>query len=133
MGSSPIVSTTGRDRQLHALTVRRTAVSRLKPVRSGKAVVMERRQLVWRVVCVASSALAAGAARRAAVIGWEKSKHEPAPTGPETARRPWGEALLWAVTVAVGVAVFRVVAEKATAAAWTKATGSEPPSTNGDG
>ena len=64
---------------------------------------MERRQLVWRGVSVASSALAAG------------------------------EALLWAVTVAVGVAVFRVVAEKATAAAWTKATGSEPPSTNGDG
>ena len=92
---------------------------------------MERRQLVWRGVSVASGALAAAVARRAAVLGWEKSKHEPAPTGSETARRPWGEALIWAVTVAVGVAVFRVVAEKATAAAWTKATGSEPPATNG--
>ena len=37
--------------------------SRLRQRRSGKAVVMERRQLVWRGVSVASSTLAAGAAR----------------------------------------------------------------------
>ena len=80
---------------------------------------------------LASGALAAGVARRAAVVAWEQSRHEPPPTGPDTATRPWSEALIWAVTVAVGVAVFRVVAEKATAAAWTRATGSEPPSTNG--
>jgi acetyl-CoA acetyltransferase len=91
---------------------------------------MEREELAWKGVSVAAGALAAGAARRAAVVAWEKSTHAPAPTGAESAERPWSRAMLWAVTVAIGVAIARVSVERATAAAWTRATGSPPPSTN---
>ena len=92
--------------------------------------VVERRQLAWKAVSVAAGALAAATARRAAVVGWEKSCGEPAPTGPATRERSWSEALSWAVAVAAGVAVARVVAERAAGAAWETATGSPPPSTS---
>ena len=94
---------------------------------------MERKELAWKAVSVASGAVAAGAARRAAVATWEKARKEPAPTGPAVRERSWGQALLFAVAVAAGVAVARVVAERTAAMAWEHATGSAPPSPNGSG
>jgi hypothetical protein len=94
---------------------------------------MERREVAWKAVSVAAGAVAAAAARRAAVVAWEKARHEPAPTGPATRERSWREALMFAVAVAAGVAVARVVAERTAAAAWERATGAAPPSPNGHG
>jgi Protein of unknown function (DUF4235) len=89
---------------------------------------MERREIAWKAVSVAAGAVAAAAARRAAVTAWEKARHEPAPTGPATRERSWPEALVFAVAVATGVAMARVVAERTAAVAWERATGSSPPS-----
>ena len=89
---------------------------------------MERRKIAWRAVSVCAGALATATVRRAATAAWEKSRDEPAPTGPATRERPWSQALAWAVAVAIGVAIARVVAERAAGAAWESATGSAPPS-----
>jgi hypothetical protein len=94
---------------------------------------MERREVAWKALSVAAGAVAAAAARRAAVAAWEKARHEPAPTGPVTRERSWGQVVVFAVAVATGVAVARVVAERTAAVAWERATGSAPPSPNGHG
>jgi hypothetical protein len=94
---------------------------------------MARREVAWKALSVAAGAVAAAAARRAAVTAWEKARHEPAPSGPATRERPWPQAVSFAVAVAVGVAVARVVAERTAAVAWERATGSAPPSPNGHG
>jgi hypothetical protein len=39
----------------------------------------------------------------------------------------WPDALTWAIAVAVGAAVARVVAQRGAAAAWERATGDPPP------
>jgi hypothetical protein len=92
---------------------------------------MERREVAWKALSVAAGTIAAAATRRVAVATWEKARHEPAPTGPATRERSWRDALVFAVAVAAGVAVARVVAERTAAAAWEQATGSAPPSPNG--
>lgn len=85
-----------------------------------------KREQVWKAVAVASGALAAASVRRAAVAAWRSGRHEDPPVHPGGDVRI-GDALLWGVSVAVGVAVARVVAERLAASAWNAATGSPPP------
>jgi hypothetical protein len=92
---------------------------------------VERKQVAWKAVSIAAGAVAAGVARRTAIVVWEKTRKEPAPTGPATRQRSWAQALIFAVTVATGVAVARVVAERSAAAVWERTTGSTPPTPNG--
>jgi Protein of unknown function (DUF4235) len=83
-------------------------------------------QRVWKAVAVASGALAAATVRRVAVAAWRSGRHEDPPLHPGGDVRV-GDALLWGVSVAIGVAVARVVAERLAASAWSAATGSPPP------
>ncbi len=53
--------------------------------------------------------------------------HEEPPTNPAARSVPWRDALIWAISVAAGAAVARVVAERGAATAWEAATGSPPP------
>jgi hypothetical protein len=39
----------------------------------------------------------------------------------------WQRALAWSISLAVGVGMARVVAERSAAAAWSKVTNSPPP------
>jgi hypothetical protein len=39
----------------------------------------------------------------------------------------WRDALVWSVTVAIGIGVARVIAERGAAAAWNAAMGSPAP------
>jgi Protein of unknown function (DUF4235) len=87
---------------------------------------MEQRRL-WQFVAFASGAAAAAGVRRGAVTLWRTSTHEDPPENPIGRDVAWRDALIWAVAVAVGAAVARVVAQRTAAAAWSAATGSPPP------
>jgi Protein of unknown function (DUF4235) len=82
---------------------------------------------LWRLVALMSGAASAAVVRQAAVALWRTSQHEDPPSHPGARDVGWRDALIWAVSVGVGAAVARVVAERGAAAAWTAATGSAPP------
>jgi Protein of unknown function (DUF4235) len=84
-------------------------------------------RVVWKAVAFVSGLAAAAGVRRAATLVWRTSKHEDPPVHPGSRRVRLRDALTWAVSVAVGAAVARVVAERAAAAAWNAATGEPPP------
>lgn len=85
------------------------------------------KRLLWRGVALASGALSAALVRQVAVLLWRTSRHEDPPTHPGSRNVKLHDALIWTVSVAVGAAVARVVAERSAAAAWNAATGSPPP------
>jgi hypothetical protein len=86
---------------------------------------MERR--LWQVATLAAGAGSALIVRQVASTLWRTTQHEDPPQHPADPDVPWRAALIWAVSVAVGAAVARVMAERGAAAAWTAATGSPPP------
>jgi hypothetical protein len=86
---------------------------------------MERR--LWQLATLAAGAASALAVRRAATTMWRTTRHEDPPQHLAARGVGWGDAMIWAISVAVGAAVARVVAERGAAAAWTAATGSPPP------
>lgn len=69
--------------------------------------------------------VAAVAARKVVSALW-RGDVEP-PLNPADRRVPWRDALTWALATALGAAVARVVAYRATAAGWESATGDAPP------
>jgi hypothetical protein len=94
----------------------------------GKPSQGERR--LWQLVALGAGVAAAALVRGAAVLVWRKGRHEDPPVHPSARGVSLADALLWAVSLAVGAAVSKVFAERA-AAEWQKATGSPPPNPNG--
>jgi hypothetical protein len=86
-----------------------------------------RDRVLWQAVAFASGTLAAAAVRRVAVSTWRNARHEDPPENPIARDVGWRNALVWAISVAVGAAVARVVAQRGAAAAWQAATGEPPP------
>jgi Protein of unknown function (DUF4235) len=85
------------------------------------------KQMAWQGVAAASGTLAAMAVRRLAVTTWRSTKHVDPPENPVARDVSWPDALTWAVAVAIGAAVARVVAQRGAAAAWERATGEPVP------
>ena len=81
----------------------------------------------WQVLSAAAGAGAALLVRQAGTSAWRHWRKEEPPVHPGDRDVSWPDALIWAVSAAVGAAVARVVAERAAAAAWTVATGDAPP------
>lgn len=86
-----------------------------------------RKRLAWQGVAAAAGTLAAMGVRQAAVRTWRTARHEDPPENPVARDVSWTDALTWAIAVAIGAAVARVVAQRGAAAAWEKATGDPPP------
>ena len=86
-----------------------------------------RKRIAWQGLAAASGMLAAMGVRQAAVRTWRTAKHEDPPENPVARDVSWTDALTWAIAVAIGAAVARVVAQRGAAAAWEKATGDPPP------
>ena len=84
-------------------------------------------RILWRVVALGAGAAATAAIRALASAAWRTTRHEEPPANPAARSVPWRDALIWAISVAVGAAVARVVAERGAATAWEAATGSPPP------
>jgi Protein of unknown function (DUF4235) len=91
-------------------------------------IMTSKRRYLWQGVAFVSGTAAALCVRRAAVALWRTGRHEDPPIHPAARDVRWGDALIWAISVAVGAAVARVVAERTAAAAWSAATGAAPPS-----
>jgi hypothetical protein len=84
------------------------------------------KKLLWRVVALASGAAAAALVRQGAVMAWRTGRNEE-PPNPASPSVRWRDALIWSVSLAIGIGVARVVAERGAAAAWNVATGSPAP------
>jgi hypothetical protein len=82
---------------------------------------------MWDVVAFASGAAAAAAFRWGMTAVWRASRHGDPPANPASRGVRWRDALVWSVSLAVGAAVSRVVAQRGAAAAWQAATGARPP------
>jgi hypothetical protein len=82
---------------------------------------------LWHGVASLSGMAATLAVRRIGAALWRSGRHEDPPTHPAARNVSMQDALLWAMSVAVGAAVARVVAERTAATAWKAATGVEPP------
>jgi hypothetical protein len=93
--------------------------------RDGSSSALERR--LWQVTALSVGALTTAAVRGIASRAWRASMDEDPPAHPTGRDVRLRDALVWAVSLAVGAAVTRVVAERLAAAGWEKAVGSPPP------
>jgi NADPH:quinone reductase-like Zn-dependent oxidoreductase len=64
--------------------------------------------------------------RRLLQTGWRRIKGGDPPTNPASPSTTWSEALIWAASSGVAIAVARLVAARGAAEAWKAATGSYP-------
>lgn len=84
-------------------------------------------KIAWKVAGVGSAVLAGVAMRKALTAGWEKTRHQQPPMNPAQPGTSWGEALAWTMALGAGVGAARMLAGRAAAAGWQKATGALPP------
>jgi hypothetical protein len=82
---------------------------------------------VWEMLAFASGAAAAAACRTGMKALWRANRHEDPPGNPASRRVRWPDALVWSISLGVGAAVSRLVAQRGAAAAWQAATGARPP------
>lgn len=81
----------------------------------------------WALVSGGAAAVAGIAARRAAVVGWRRVRHEEPPRHPEATSTSWAAAIAWTAVVAAAVGVARLVARRGATAGWRRVTGHTPP------
>jgi hypothetical protein len=81
----------------------------------------------WALVAAGSAALAAVATRQLLRRSWSAWRGGPPPDNPAAPDVSWGDALLWAGTTGMVVAVGRAVAKRAAVAGWRRVTGRTPP------
>jgi hypothetical protein len=89
----------------------------------GDTMTEERR---WRLVAMASGALAGLAVRQALDQGWRFLQREDPPENPAARSVGWAQALAWTVATSVAMGVGQLVAERGAAAGWRKARGRYP-------
>jgi len=68
------------------------------------------------------------ATRKALQASWRRFRGGDPPTNPASPSTTWSEAIAWAVSSRVALAVTRLIAQRGAAEAWRKATGSYPAS-----
>jgi len=91
------------------------------------------RGLAWRAVG-GLSGLAAGMISRMLVGAvWRRLKGAEPPGTPVSPRIGWSDALTWAISSGIAIAVARVVGQRGAAEAWKATTGSYPPEVEGLG
>jgi len=83
---------------------------------------------VWWKVVGSVSGIAAGMATKALLRGaWRKARGGDPPANPAAPGTSWKEALVWAASSGVAMAVTRLVAQRGAAEAWKAELGSYPP------
>jgi len=94
---------------------------------SGQTLFMADKRVWWKVVGTVSG-LAAGMATKAVLRGlWRRVKGGDPPANPAAPGTSWVEALVWAASSGVAMAVTRLVAQRGAAAAWKAELGDYPP------
>ena len=88
---------------------------------------MKDKRLLWKVIGTVSG-LAAGMATKAVLrTAWRRLKGGDPPANPAAPGTSWKEALVWAASSGVAMAVTRLVAQRGAAEAWKKEMGTYPP------
>lgn len=88
---------------------------------------MADRRMMWKVLGTASGMAAGMATRTALRAGWRRTRGGDPPTNPAAPGTAWSEAIAWAVSSGVALAITRLVAQRGAAAAWKAKTGEYPP------
>ena len=95
--------------------------------RTVSGVAGTKQRLVWQGASAGAVAISVVVTRRVLNVVWRQVRGEPPPDDPTDRRVTFGAALVWAVSMGVGVAVARLVALRLSARAWEAATHEEPP------
>jgi hypothetical protein len=81
----------------------------------------------WKVVALASGALAGLVTQRVLGTAWKATRGGDSPPAPADRRSSWTDALTWAVASGVGAGVARLVALRTAARVWEAAIHEPPP------
>jgi hypothetical protein len=88
---------------------------------------MADRRLLWKAVGSLSGAAAGSLTRALLRAVWRKTKGGDPPTNPAAPGTKWSEALIWAVSSGIALAVTRLIAQRGAAEAWKARSGRYPP------
>lgn len=83
-------------------------------------------RMVWKAVGSLSGVAAGWATRALLRAGWRRLKGGDPPANPASPGTNWSEALIWAASSGVAIAVTRLVAQRGAAEAWKATTGDYP-------
>jgi hypothetical protein len=85
-------------------------------------------KLSWNLLTTAAAVSAAIVVRKLATAGWSSLRPTEPPQNPAEPGTQWGEAIAWTAVTGLLVGVARMLASRGAAGAWTRATGTLPPS-----
>ncbi len=88
---------------------------------------MHDKRALWKVVGTLTGILSGMATKKVLQAGWKKVRGGDPPTNPAAPGTSWKEALIWAASSGVAMAVTRMVAQRGAAEAWKAKKGSYPP------
>jgi hypothetical protein len=83
-------------------------------------------KLAWKAVGAASGFAAGALARKVLTAAWQRKTGEDPPANPASPRTTWLQALTWAATSGIAIAISRLVAQRGAAEAWRATTGAYP-------
>lgn len=83
-------------------------------------------RLAWKAVGSLSGVAAGWATRVLLRAGWRRTRGGDPPANPAAPGTGWAEAIIWAASSGVAIAVTRLVAQRGAAEAWKATTGHYP-------
>lgn len=83
-------------------------------------------RILWKAIGSFSGVAAGWATRALLRAGWRRARGGEPPANPAAPGTSWPEAIIWAASTGVGVAVTRLVAQRGAAEAWKATTGKYP-------
>jgi hypothetical protein len=81
----------------------------------------------WKMITLASGALAGLVAQRILETGWKTVRAQSPPPVPADRSATWADALSWAIATGVGAGVARLVTIRTAARMWEATTHEIPP------
>ncbi len=88
---------------------------------------MDDKRLLWKVLGTGSGLVAGMVTKSLLRLVWCRLRGGDPPSNPAAPGTSWGEAVAWAVSSGVAVAVTRLVAQRGAAEAWKATGGTYPP------
>ena len=83
-------------------------------------------RILWKAVGSLSGVAAGWATRTLLRAAWRRAKGGEPPANPASPDTSWSEAIIWAASSGVGIAVTRLIAQRGAAEAWKATTGEYP-------
>ena len=85
------------------------------------------KRLLWKVVGTVSGLVAGMATKSLLRLVWKRLRGGDPPSNPAAPGTSWAEALAWAASSGVALAVSRLIAQRSAAEVWKAKGGSYPP------